>query len=122
MLRSLADLDGRLDDGDEHDVFVFDGANAQVVLENDCRRYPLRLRATWDGDAAASLDAFERWCTESFDVSFDASLPGAVRTRLPGLAVKVGIYHALDTIKVHFYKSSDRRARRSVIARIVRLS
>lgn len=104
-------------------MFVFDDDACQVVLENDCRRYPLRLRATWADDAAAdALDAFASWCRDVFGASFDRPLPGARQTRIPGVAVKIGLYPTLDTLEVHFYKSSDRRDRREVIRQVLHLA
>jgi len=119
VFTSAADLDAHLDRGAKHDVFVFEGADRQVVLKNDCRTYPLHLQATFKGDAEDAVDAFVDWCCETFGVEFAATIPGAKQARIPGLAVKVAAYAPLDTVEVHFYKSSPRPARRHVIEKLM---
>lgn len=112
-------LDDHLSGGEEHDVFVYRSAGREVVLENDCRSYPLRLRATFQNNAQAALDAFADRCRAVYGIAFRASLPGALQTRIPGVAVKIGLYAPLDTLEVHFYKDAPRADRRRVMGWVV---
>lgn len=119
VFTSAADLDAHLERGKKHDVFVFDGTDRQVVLKNDCRTYPLHLQATFKAGGERAVNAFVDWCCDTFGVEFTATIPGAQQARIPGLAVKVAAYAPLDTVEVHFYKSSPRADRRHVIDRLV---
>lgn len=99
---------------------MFDGADREVVLQNDCRSYPLRVQATFAEDGSGSaLSAFADHCRERYEVSFTSSIPGARKGRLPGVASKVGIYAPLDTVEVHFYKDAPRADRRRIIGWLV---
>jgi len=97
---------------------VYDGPDREVVLRNDCRSYPLRVRATFE-EAIGTLDAFAERCEEQFGVSFSSSIPGSRTSRLPGIASKVGVYAPLDTVEVHFYKEAPREDRRRIIGWLV---
>lgn len=95
----------------------------EVVLENDCRSYPLRVRASFETQvASASIDAFQKRCERQYGCTFRSSIPGAQKTRIPEVAVKVGLYHTLDTVEVHFYKDSPRADRRRLIGWLVHTS
>jgi hypothetical protein len=101
-------------------VFVYDGADREVVLRNDCRAYPLRVQATFAGDEPGpQLDRFAERCRSVYGASFESTVPGARTARLPTVASKVGVYAPLDTIEVHFYKEAPREDRRRVIGWLV---
>lgn len=97
----------------EHDVFTYRQADREIVLDNDCRAYPLRVRATYERSDV--LNAFKKHCESTYGVCFRQSLPDAEVTRLPGLIVKLGLYYSLSTIQLHFYKNSDLVERRHFI-------
>ena len=65
------------------------------------------------------MDAFQQHCRDVYGVAFSTSIPGALTTRIPHVAVKVSVYRSLDTIEVHFYKSSNHRDRRRIIGWLV---
>lgn len=101
-------------------MFVYQGATREVVLENDCRAYPLRVRATFEADAAAgAISAFQAQCEYRYGCAFRTPLPGAEHARIPQVAVKIGLYRALDTVEVHFYKDSPHADRRRLIGWLV---
>jgi hypothetical protein len=115
-----AALDRHLADGAKEDVFCFEAPGRTVRLENDCRRYPLRLRACFDGATAeAEVLAFVRWMQAAFGARFAPHVAGSVRARVPGLAVKVVAFFPLGEVQVHFYKRADRAARRRIIGRLI---
>lgn len=102
---------------------MYRSPDREVVLRNDCRSYPLRVQATFDADVSeTALNKFVGDCQEQYEVSFDTSIPGSRRGRLPGIASKVGVYAPLDTIDIHFYKDAPRKDRRRVIHWLVESS
>lgn len=120
VFTSPSKLRRHLEEGGTHDVFVYDGPDREVVLRNDCRSYPLKVRAVFvESRATASIDAFARRCCETYSISFASSIPGAKTSRLPGVASKVGLFRPLDTVEVHFYKDAPRRDRRRIIQWLV---
>jgi hypothetical protein len=123
VFTSPSELDAHLQNGDKHDIFVYKGPDREVVLRNDCRSYPLRIQATFEEEVSEHvLTAFVGHCREAFEVSFRSSIPGSRKSRLPGIASKVGVYAPLDTIEVHFYKDACREDRRRVIGWLVQAS
>lgn len=100
-------------------MFVYRGTTREVVLENDCRAYPLRVRATFEAHAAEAIAAFQAQCEHQYGCAFRTALPGAEHARIPQVAVKIGLYRALDTVEVHFYKDSPHADRRRLIGWLV---
>lgn len=100
-------------------MFVYQGNAREVVLENDCRSYPLRVRATFETSSASAIAAFQERCQAVYGCTFHSSLPGAEQARIPQVAVKIGLYKTLDTVEVHFYKDSPHADRRRLIGWLV---
>jgi len=99
---------------------VYDGADREVVLRNDCRAYPLHVQATFEDETAGPiLSGFAARCENRYGASFSASIPGSRTSRLPGVAGKVGLYAPLDTVEVHFYKDAPHEDRRRIIGWLV---
>lgn len=99
---------------------MYDGPDREVVLRNDCRSYPLRVQATFEENASEqTLNTFVEHCQEKYEGSFKSSIPGSRKSRLPGIASKVGVYAPLDTVEIHFYKDAPRRDRRCIIGWLV---
>jgi hypothetical protein len=128
---SASELDDHLACGSKEDTFEYRGPDRVVHLENDCRRYPLRLTVEFvdmgeagglgagEGKDAASTErkiyAFIQRIRERYDVEFTPYLAEAVTARIPGLAVKIVAYFSLGEIQVVFSKRSPHAERRRII-------
>lgn len=70
-LRKSSGTIAGLQEGDTHDVFVYRGLDQEVVLRNDCRSYPLKVRTVYQENITGpSIRAVAGGCREMYGVSF----------------------------------------------------
>lgn len=120
QFRSPSELDQHLSCGSKDDTFEYIGEDRVVQLHNDCRRFPLRLEATFresvpSEEVEAALYAFVTRMRMAFGANFRPHIGASLQARIPNLAVKVVVFFSLGRIEVVFRKRSPKEQRRQVI-------
>jgi len=118
-------MDEHLSCGSKEDTFEFVGEDRVVQLYNDCRNYPLRLKASFRDSmkresVESALYAFVTHMRSRFAANFRPHVGASLQARIPHLARKVVVFFTLGRIEVVFRKQSDEADRREVIEWLVR--
>jgi len=118
-------MDEHLSYGSKEDTFEFVGEDRIVRLYNDCRNYPLRLKASFRDSmrkerVESMLYAFVTRMRARFAANFRPHVGASLQARIPHLARKVVVFFTLGRIEVVFRKQSDEADRREVIEWLVR--
>ncbi len=106
--------------GSKEDTFEYVGEDRVVQLFNDCRRFPLRLKANFrdsvpTDQVEAELYAFVTNMRSTFGANFRPHIGASLQARVPYLAVKVVVFFSLGRAEVVFRKRSPEAHRRTVI-------